>query len=667
MSKKIYFHNNKFGFFPLGIGTASFAGVNMVNDDNYLEPEKKDVEKFLNYAFDLYRKYGLDMVMIDTSSQYGESERKLSEYFNNNPDKLNKTYLCTKWGLKFDQSNFNIQDYSLKNLDQTLKNSLKLLKKIDLFYIHTNPAVSTSTLKKIIDNESEIYRRLVELKKKNIGGISHLGISISSAENLNYIIENNKLINEFDVIQINSNLLSSRPDFQRRLNLLDKIIILNSLYRKGDKHKRSSIDGRKEIFFDALNSCNNPIILTGTKSESHLKETFSIVNNFKESVPFLIEVLSDDSSNENKKIEKNLNDYFRNLNDISNPKNKIQKVDEKEVVKYITNCFIGSLKTRIGPSPDERQYEVLQDIVEYYVKNKIPVQTILTWGPKKFFSGRYENHIDLSELISIQTLYEINKKICLKYPYGVIFTIFIEDYEGKFIEGNHLELIFNEYITSFEKLVKITNMQKIIKIIRTQDLLKTNFDINMINLKLNDNYIKLKNYWIESEKKGIEGSENFESYKQINKIGWYEKIGNDTRDYYIKRLDRILGNTKSKNQKIDMTVRLLACVLIHRQFDVFKVNEHKNPVKLSFLKISGGPKKLMDGRVDIRTLPTNISKKHISAWAAKGCLKIKNNIYSPCLFTWQEVYKEKEKFKYFEIRIKNMYNKIKFGVSVLKK
>ena len=43
MSKKIYFHNNKFGFFfpPAGIGTASFAGVNMVNDDNYLEPEKK--------------------------------------------------------------------------------------------------------------------------------------------------------------------------------------------------------------------------------------------------------------------------------------------------------------------------------------------------------------------------------------------------------------------------------------------------------------------------------------------------------------------------------------------------------------------------------------------------------------------------------------------------
>ena len=64
-------------------------------------------------------------------------------------------------------------------------------------------------------------------------------------------------------------------------------------------------------------------------------------------------------------------------------------------------------------------------------------------------------------------------------------------------------------------------------------------------------------------------------------------------------------------------------------------------------KISRGPKKLMDGRIDIRTLSTNISKRHISAWAAKGCLKIKNNIYSPCLFTWQEVYKDRKNFKFF--------------------
>ena len=42
----------------------------------------------------------------------------------------------------------------------------------------------------------------------------------------------------------------------------------------------------------------------------------------------------------------------------------------------------------------------------------------------------------------------------------------------------------------------------------------------------------------------------------------------------------MLGNTKTREEKIDMTVRLLSCVLIHRQFGVFKVNDFKDPVKI---------------------------------------------------------------------------------------
>ena len=47
----------------------------------------------------------------------------------------------------------------------------------------------------------------------------------------------------------------------------------------------------------------------------------------------------------------------------------------------------------------------------------------------------------------------------------------------------------------------------------------------------------------------------------------------------------------------------------------------------------------MNGRIDIRTLPTNISRRHIAAWAAKGCLKLKNNNYLPVLYTWREFMK----------------------------
>ena len=74
------------------------------------------------------------------------------------------------------------------------------------------------------------------------------------------------------------------------------------------------------------------------------------------------------------------------------------------------------------------------------------------------------------------------------------------------------------------KIIKNYYLSNVIKIVRTGDLLKTNFDIKQINLKLNDNYLKLKKYWLESEKKGIEGSENYETYKDINKIDGMKKL-----------------------------------------------------------------------------------------------------------------------------------------------
>ena len=74
------------------------------------------------------------------------------------------------------------------------------------------------------------------------------------------------------------------------------------------------------------------------------------------------------------------------------------------------------------------------------------------------------------------------------YSPGVIFSIFVEDFEGKFIEGEHLADTFDSYITGLENLVKVLNMEKIVKIIRTNDLLKVNYNIQTITKQLEENY-----------------------------------------------------------------------------------------------------------------------------------------------------------------------------------
>ncbi len=670
LKKNGFVDYRKINFFPLGLGTASLAGVNMVNSKHYTRPSDQKIEELINSSFELLKKNGTEVLMIDTSSQYGESEKRIGDYINKYPKKLSQMLICTKWGLKFENNNFNIQDYSLENLNLSLKSSLNNLKKIDLLYIHTNPAVETKTLEAIMNHDSEIIKRLNEIKKKGIGGINFIGISISTEKNLEFLISKKYLSSLFDVIQLNANILFKRPDLGRQLKILNKTIILNSLYRKSDEKKRSTFEGRKKIFFDSLSLGNNTTLLTGTSNLKHLKECFKIVEEFNENKIFKMTCFVDGKDNNSigKKIENDLGKYFSNLNQTNNrilDLNQNSKLNNKEIINYVSNCFIGSLKTRIGPAPDIEQFKILYNIIEHYVNKNIPIDTILTWGPKKFFSGKDEDFIDLSEVLSLKTLFDLNNKIREKYPPGANFTIFIEDFEGKFIEGEILNKIFDNYITSFEKLLKILNLHDIIKIIRTEDLLKTNFDIKEIKSKLNENYLKLKKYWVESEKKGIQGSENYETYKAINKIGWFEKIGNDTRDYYLNRLDKMLGNTKTREEKIDMTVRLLSCVLIHRQFGVFKVNDFKDPVKLSFLKISGGPKKLMNGRIDVRTLPTNISKRHIAAWAAKGCAKLKNNNYLPVLYTWREVYANQSNFIKVKVNIKTIFDEVSFETPVV--
>ena len=654
-------------FYPMGLGTASFAGVNMVGSNNYQKPTDKKINELIDRALIETQASENNKLIIDTSAQYGESELRLGNYFKNNQEKVKNTYICTKWGLKFKSDDFAVQDYSLKNLEESLENSAKLLTKIDLYYIHTNPSVKPELLKSILDENNEIIHYLKKIKEEEKFGIKKLGISISSEENLKFLIKNKFLLKEIDVLQINANIILRNSKIIRQLEYLNIGIIINSIYRKGDLSKRDTKKGLQEIFSKVLEINKNAIILTGTSNVKHLKQNFNYVKNHIENDEIKISYYTQNFIPTTiSKINEDLSSYFKIFNTKNSTFQKKNTNSSKDfVINSIVDILVGSLKTRIGPEPDKEQRKLFCDIINFYVQANIPIDTILTWGPKKFFNGQEENHIDLSEALSFQTLMLLNNKIKSVYTPGLQIYLFIENFEGKFIEGDHLENIFDSYIGELEKLVKILRMSKIIRIIRTQDLILVNYNFEELTAQLKKNYDCLSKYWLESEELGIDNSEKLESYKKIEKLGWFEKIGHDTRDYYIGRLNKILGNTKTHLQKVDMTVRLLACVLVHRQYDLFKINNKSEPVKLSFLKISGGPKKLMNGRIDVRTIPTNISKNHISPWSSKGCLRMKNNKILPVLRRYNEVMKNQKNLNDGEITIEGSNLKISLKTNFL--
>ena len=378
-------------FYPLGLGTASFAGVNMVGSKNYKPLNDKKIHELINNALVEAEATEVNKLIIDTSAQYGESEIKIGNYIKNNQDKAQKIYICTKWGLKFKSDDFAVQDYSLKNLKQSLENSAKLLTKIDLYYIHTNPSVKPELLKSILDQNNEIIHFLKKIKCEKKFGIENLGISISSNENLIFLIKNKFLLKEIDVLQINANILLDNPKIIRQLEYLNKGIIINSLYRKGDLSKRNSQKGLQEIFSEVLSINKNAIILTGTSSIQHLNQNFSYVKNYVENNKIKISYRTNNPIPISlSKIDEDLTDYF---NVFDTKKINFQKKDNANlskdtIINSIIDILAGSLKTRIGPEPDNEQREILYKIINFYIQTNIAISTILTWGPKNFLVAK---------------------------------------------------------------------------------------------------------------------------------------------------------------------------------------------------------------------------------------------------------------------------------------
>jgi aryl-alcohol dehydrogenase-like predicted oxidoreductase len=73
-------------FYPLGLGTASFAGVNMVGSKNYKPPNDKKIHELINNALMEAEATEVNKLIIDTSAQYGESAmfKKISKHWRNN-------------------------------------------------------------------------------------------------------------------------------------------------------------------------------------------------------------------------------------------------------------------------------------------------------------------------------------------------------------------------------------------------------------------------------------------------------------------------------------------------------------------------------------------------------------------------------------------------------
>ena len=248
----------------LGYGSIWFNQKWPLHNENYNFPLNEEINNFMNNIFILNKN---SIVMIDTASEY-KNEHLIGGYFNNNKDKIEHSFICTKCG-KILENKF---DFSYDTIKSQFYQSYKFLPKIDLLYVHM---VYHSPINQCIDffldkNISNFIEKIKKEKK-----IHYFGASISNPNTLQILFSKN-LIKYIDFLQVPSWFLNEESSY----NIIEKVqnsgvkIVVNSpiRYLKNNDFREAYIKLFKNQKID--------YILTGTRN--NLRSTFKYFQEYKD-------------------------------------------------------------------------------------------------------------------------------------------------------------------------------------------------------------------------------------------------------------------------------------------------------------------------------------------------------------------------------------------------
>lgn len=207
----------------------------------------------------------LNIGFFDTAPSYGLSEARLGRFTSGLSSELRRgVRVATKFGELWSDGSVVI-DHSYDSLCRSVDRSLHLLGRIDLLQIHkcTTAVLALSSVRRAVE-----YARGL--------GVSTIGASVSDAE----ACEMAACAEFIDAIQVPLN--SRRPELAeaaREARARGKIVIANRPVDSG--HMLTGADGerRASILRDSFSFLARQraadVVLTGTRSSSHLRENYT--------------------------------------------------------------------------------------------------------------------------------------------------------------------------------------------------------------------------------------------------------------------------------------------------------------------------------------------------------------------------------------------------------
>lgn len=246
---------------PIAISTMWFGRSWKDKDLAWRPPPYDEIEEYLSACYFHLQKLDAAL-MIDTSPDHGQSEEIIGRYLHENPERIDDTFITTRWGSHYDLVK-TWTTHNLGTLQDQYTTSASRLPKIDLLCM--NYADERSI------RDDLLTAAMQSLQNSQDMGMRKIGVVIKDAKALEaMILEGHH--RRFDAAMIDDELFLKMPTQRKELKDTGIGIIVEARYRQDEKEMRRT--------YEALAFAGGYDILT-INTRHNLQDTIELIKSLR--------------------------------------------------------------------------------------------------------------------------------------------------------------------------------------------------------------------------------------------------------------------------------------------------------------------------------------------------------------------------------------------------
>lgn len=278
--------------------------------------------------------------------------------------------------------------------------------------------------------------------------------------------------------------------------------------------------------------------------------------------------------------------------------------------------ILGSGKNRYGPLPSPECQRAMLDLIVDCMSEGRPIPILVPSGPKKPTIGR---GVDVAELSVLKVLNCLRVRVERFHVPGIEVVVRLEDVTGWFLEDDVVGAreSMDLYMSGFEALVEVLELGFIRPVRESVLMGESEFREESTRLSA-----FVLDYVRDTDSLGLDGYESLASYRALTEQGWQGCIPLEQREFYHGTYAKLFPWMDQDGRNVLMS-RYLASTLARYKMRGTGGDHWGKFIQLNFAPpVPGIPKGLVSRRVHYRTVPTDMSARHIPFWRARGCVDL---------------------------------------------